>query len=101
MPAIWDILNGAYFYPRSPCGERLDHGIALVPHQQISIHALLAESDKAGYYKILPRPDFYPRSPCGERRVTDCIPVQQATISIHALLAESDACITIISICTA
>ena len=35
----------------------------------ISIHALLAESDKNG-----PRPstgihDFYPRSPCGERRV--------------------------------
>ncbi len=33
------------FYPRSPCGERLDNGIALIPHQQISIHALLAESD--------------------------------------------------------
>ena len=56
-----------YFYPRSPCGERLDGRVTLPPHQQflstlslrratantwwdntnglISIHALLAESD--------------------------------------------------------
>ena len=37
--------RGTYFYPRSPCGERLGRG----PHsplvRQISIHALLAESD--------------------------------------------------------
>ena len=59
----------SYFYPRSPCGERL---AALATEQQtraISIHALLAESD--GGYAI------------------DHIPV--AKISIHALLAESDA----------
>ena len=33
------------FYPRSPCGERLgDRGVA-VAQDDISIHALLAESD--------------------------------------------------------
>ena len=34
-----------YFYPRSPCGERLSHGAHIVVDE-----------------------DFYPRSPCGERR---------------------------------
>ena len=33
----------------------------------ISIHALLAESDKWTAPTILPQPYFYPRSPCGER----------------------------------
>ena len=55
------------FYPRSPCGERLDNRVTLVPHQQISIHALLAESDHYGW-------SWY----------------DDFTISIHALLAESD-----------
>ena len=34
-----------YFYPRSPCGERLPlvDGLGYIAH--ISIHALLAESD--------------------------------------------------------
>ena len=78
-----------YFYPRSPCGERLLTGV------QKSVTW-----------------DFYPRSPCGERldggvtlppheqflstlslrRAT--IPLRsrlkRAIISIHALLAESD-----------
>ena len=34
---------------------------------QISIHALLAESDQAQSLKIAPLCNFYPRSPCGER----------------------------------
>ena len=82
----------SYFYPRSPCGERLTRpaysgplGAFLstlslrratvgIPNtntsKKISIHALLAESDKG-----LPRwsasdCNFYPRSPCGERRDT-------------------------------
>ena len=33
------------FYPRSPCGERRDQATNNQPEQQISIHALLAESD--------------------------------------------------------
>ena len=81
------ILN---FYPRSPCGERHKPIIvrirrklflstlslrratwnslpATTPHWQISIHALLAESD-----------------------VSDSLPALRPKISIHALLAESD-----------
>ena len=56
----------------------------------ISIHALLAESDRIpGPPASVPR-HFNPRSPCGERPVVVnfsdiCLP-----ISIHALLAESD-----------
>ena len=56
----------------------------------ISIHALLAESDPA----VLPHPArgkyFYPRSPCGERRTASTGDYLTANISIHALLAESD-----------
>ena len=33
----------------------------------ISIHALLAESDKSVINSIMERNNFYPRSPCGER----------------------------------
>ena len=38
-------LPRSYFYPRSPCGERLDAQKGLWPSRNISIHALLAESD--------------------------------------------------------
>ena len=34
---------------------------------QISIHALLAESDVKVSKNFMDRKDFYPRSPCGER----------------------------------
>ena len=34
-----------HFYPRSPCGERLYDTYAKVLRVNISIHALLAESD--------------------------------------------------------
>ena len=79
---------------------------------EISIHALLAESDGLSYFYIIkitdfyprspcgerlihPRscdakPNFYPRSPCGERRACLSACVVGASISIHALLAESD-----------
>ena len=65
-------INGkgrlAYFYPRSPCGERPVHYIYLFCLVCISIHALLAESDRSAK-------SFF----CGI-----------LVISIHALLAESD-----------
>ena len=124
-----------YFYPRSPCGERRRHNSlpplailflstlslrrATAPpipekiHCAISIHALLAESDRPGtlkrgsYQKFLStlslrratpqgpemrqsRDNFYPRSPCGERLQQAITAEQTARISIHALLAESD-----------
>ena len=101
-----------HFYPRSPCGERLPS----VPHNfrplQISIHALLAESDSPArvtptasrnFYPRSPCGErltdrkgrafilyFYPRSPCGERRCVKRFQAADISISIHALLAESD-----------
>ena len=101
-----------HFYPRSPCGERPVQIVIIVVHalflstlslrratgygqyciraREISIHALLAESDisdapsSAPYaisiHALLAESDlhpkagksqssnFYPRSPCGERR---------------------------------
>ena len=61
-------LEIAYFYPRSPCGERRVHYDNYNLHCVISIHALLAESDFYGCYQRL----------------------LAGQISIHALLAESD-----------
>ena len=79
------------FYPRSPCGERPKalpkpprqpqflstlslrratyNSDNIPPYRTISIHALLAESDRppgnsCGTIYL----HFYPRSPCGERR---------------------------------
>ena len=56
-----------YFYPRSPCGERPGLGVGIYLVTEISIHALLAESDSCTAHN---------------RR--------SQKISIHALLAESD-----------
>ena len=81
---------GSYFYPRSPCGERLEQSSSYNAYLEISIHALLAESDFLAKTKIQQRVNFYPRSPCGERLITLFdFPIVPA-ISIHALLAESD-----------
>ena len=87
----------------------------------ISIHALLAESDRKLPIRLPTALHFYPRSPCGERRhrtyqinakreflstlslrrATETAPyrVWENQISIHALLAESD-CTMTITICT-
>ena len=78
------------FNPRSPCGERLGDilaGALIRPFQStlssrratairefglyrwdISIHALLTESDQPRQSTWDHRPDFNPRSPHGERR---------------------------------
>ena len=42
---IWVAKTLTYFYPRSPCGERLGAPVDRMPSSSISIHALLAESD--------------------------------------------------------
>ena len=103
----------AYFYPRSPCGERRTVNNTEIYKHDISIHALLAESDEPA----TPRNDkhdiflsplslrratkdanngtnadlhFYPRSPCGERQAANRLAHAPPKISIHALLAESD-----------
>ena len=80
-----------HFYPRSPCGERLSRQGANRTRQSISIHALLAESDRAvptlqpwhaaiSIHALLAESDTG-AVPCG---------VGAPLISIHALLAESD-----------
>ena len=83
-------FRGGYFYPRSPCGERLSMETFYQVVSSISIHALLAESDGPelgqlfgaliSIHALLAESDpksfrgrrcpanFYPRSPCGERR---------------------------------
>ena len=56
----------------------------------ISIHALLAESDRPARKACSTGPNFYPRSPCGERHGKVRIYDPAYAISIHALLAEND-----------
>ena len=80
----------AYFYPRSPCGERHQLLAGAITSAIISIHALLAESDCFGRIMIALSGYFYPRSPCGERHLGAGKSCDVRRISIHALLAESD-----------
>ncbi len=61
------LMASAYFYPRSPCGERRTPNLYTTKCTDISIHALLAESDGASFVMSLFYINFYPRSPCGER----------------------------------
>ena len=42
-----------YFYPRSPCGERQQTAYFFYVRKSISIHALLAESDRFYPFKTL------------------------------------------------
>ena len=101
------------FYPRSPCGERQSTRQIKQTCREISIHALLAESDydasvlmkcQVKFLSTLSlrratvryrhisfrRFNFYPRSPCGERPDMAVSYSKGIKISIHALLAESD-----------
>ena len=80
----------AYFYPRSPCGERHIICQRIGIRINISIHALLAESDLLSSVS-----DSLPAlflSTLSLRRATLESYLLQASqlISIHALLAESD-----------
>ena len=61
------ILRICDFYPRSPCGERQWMRVDFLTVEEISIHALLAESDAPDQRAAHGTSDFYPRSPCGER----------------------------------
>ena len=82
-------LNGN-FYPRSPCGERLQwHPAASCPAGFLSTLSL-RRATRQRYHAAPQRQYFYPRSPCGERRTGVPQRVVVSTISIHALLAESD-----------
>ena len=95
---VFSALAPKHFYPRSPCGERhectsfapkpktflstlsLRRATARRASRQhpagISIHALLAESDKTDRSTTIPYFNFYPRSPCGERHILCVVSVQ-------------------------
>ena len=62
------LYNDSHFYPRSPCGERQTEIWPVIAEITISIHALLAESDKRNQLQNGRNSHFYPRSPCGERQ---------------------------------
>ena len=46
ISCAWSASKLGDFYPRSPCGERHPYSVLLCPLKEISIHALLAESDQ-------------------------------------------------------
>ena len=62
------LINYNHFYPRSPCGERPNIAMVRIKVVDISIHALLAESDGVHGRTARRFRHFYPRSPCGERQ---------------------------------
>ena len=78
------------FYPRSPCGERRADNGSNRQYGGISIHALLAESDRDANEFITAVSVFL--STLSLRRATNAGQdgLRHKTISIHALLAESD-----------
>ena len=96
ISCAWSASKLGDFYPRSPCGERRWLRCWQLAAQDISIHALLAESDLRvvdgskssiiSIHALLAESDclwvltgglnydyFYPRSPCGERRISNII----------------------------
>ena len=83
-------LDSTHFYPRSPCGERPKKNRPSCFALLISIHALLAESDKMELDSTAGRITFL--STLSLRRATTWARGSRVTyvISIHALLAESD-----------
>ena len=83
-------INKAFLSTLSLRRATADSSAADSSAADISIHALLAESDSMLTSLFCGCCDFYPRSPCGERQ---CLVRGQRPswgISIHALLAESD-----------
>ena len=84
-------LGPVDFYPRSPCGERLLTEINKLATGQISIHALLAESDSQTDETITITTAISIHALLAESDFDNLqVPASVSKISIHALLAESD-----------
>ena len=79
-----------YFYPRSPCGERLMHALKLADAVLFLSTLSLRRATYTNLRRHCGNYHFYPRSPCGERRGCEQYYIHALGISIHALLAESD-----------
>ena len=134
LPGVSPCAPGRSFNPRTPCGVRLVAlGVILTrnPFQSthslrsatayglpplwtcwVSIHALLAECDDAGFNRPDGSRSFNPRTPCGVRPAAMAsmgftrsfqsthslrsatrafvLPKPEFAVSIHALLAECD-----------
>ena len=84
------LLRAAYFYPRSPCGERQPPRVIREPATNFYPRSPCGERRRNGQNIKRRHKNFYPRSPCGERQVGQKRFLQKLAISIHALLAESD-----------
>ena len=106
---IFSCAKRQYFYPRSPCGERLVDGnvqavgglfLSTFPlrgtskgggymslRAYISIHVPLAGNVDELSASIDVQLHFYPRSPCGERHPMLRIRLRLLPISIHVPLA--------------
>ena len=83
-----------YFYPRSPCGERRCDGRPQSGWTNISIHALLAESDWSPVGQTEPPVGISIHALLAESDGIGFLRVLLILISIHALLAESDITLT-------
>ena len=90
--SIIKTLSGGilYFYPRSPCGERLRQSRSSRGLRNFYPRSPCGERRRAEQSGNKVNHNFYPRSPCGERRGPKLGQLFRALISIHALLAESD-----------
>ena len=88
---LWLAHHGpGYFYPRSPCGERLQNIFSVnLDSVFLSTLSLRRATTLRNHLSSLIK-NFYPRSPCGERRQRGGRRRPGQLISIHALLAESD-----------
>ena len=88
---LWTILYSCPdFYPRSPCGERPPKYHRIPLRCNISIHALLAESDSANANLRRHRGNISIHALLAESDPLTSRTKSITTISIHALLAESD-----------
>ena len=56
-----------YFYPRSPCGERLCRSSFLLPDDRFLSTLSLRRATFFPKHSLPDKQYFYPRSPCGER----------------------------------
>ena len=79
-----------HFYPRSPCGERLNEDRYGQQFWRFLSTLSLRRATRGKVTGGYDQSDFYPRSPCGERRGWTLNINGPIKISIHALLAESD-----------
>ena len=86
---IYTITAEDYFYPRSPCGERLIEFRKLLYPGNFYPRSPCGERHVPKKARF-DASNFYPRSPCGERHNINSSVNTADKISIHALLAESD-----------